>query len=364
MNLESRIISLGILKALGVVVGIILLFWFVFEIQSLILYIGVASVVSLIGRPIVIFLKNKLRVGNTLATVITLLLILTSVGLLLNLFVPIILEQSENLGKIDFDLVKSDINELSIQASDYLGVERIDLFEAIKQTDYVQNFNVELIPSFIDIFFTNFGSFIVGLFATMFIAFFFIKEENLIPNAVTAFAVPGKEKRFISVLYKTRILLSRYFLGLMFQILFLAFFYTIILLIFGVENAIAVALVCAFLNIVPYIGPLVAGALMLLVTFSNNLGADFSSQLLPLLGKVFLGYVIAQLIDNLFIQPFIFGKSVKSHPLEIFVVILIGGLLFGIPGMILAVPVYTAIKVVSKEFLSEYKIVKRLTKNM
>lgn len=103
---------------------------------------------------------------------------------------------------------------------------------------------------------------------------------------------------------------------------------------------------------------------MLLVTLSNNLGADFSSQLVPLLLKVFGAYVLAQLIDNLLIQPIVFGKSVRSHPLEIFLAILIGGLLFNIAGMILAVPTYTALKVLSKEFLSEYKIVKRLTKDL
>ena len=79
---------------------------------------------------------------------------------------------------------------------------------------------------------------------------------------------------------------------------------------------------------------------------------------------MFIGYCLAQLFDNIISQPVIFGKSVRSHPLEIFIIILIGGYVFGIAGMILAVPTYTAIKVISKEFLSEYKIVKRLTKNL
>jgi predicted PurR-regulated permease PerM len=70
------------------------------------------------------------------------------------------------------------------------------------------------------------------------------------------------------------------------------------------------------------------------------------------------------LVDNFFSQPFIFSKSVKSHPLEIFLVIIISGLLFGVLGMIVAVPAYTALKVVLKEFLSENKIVKQLTKNL
>jgi predicted PurR-regulated permease PerM len=77
-----------------------------------------------------------------------------------------------------------------------------------------------------------------------------------------------------------------------------------------------------------------------------------------------MGYVIAQLIDNFFSQPYIFSKSVKSHPLEIFLIIIIGGLLFGITGMILAVPSYTVLKVILKEFLSENRIVRSLTKGL
>ena len=77
-----------------------------------------------------------------------------------------------------------------------------------------------------------------------------------------------------------------------------------------------------------------------------------------------LGYAICQVIDNLISQPMIFGASVKSHPLEIFLIILIAGLVFGIVGMVVAVPVYTAIKVIAKESLSDYKIVKRLTRDL
>lgn len=363
MKLKAKIISLGILRALAVLVGIVLLLWFLFEIQALILYIGIAAVISLIGRPVVSFLRRRMKFGNTMASVTTLVIVLAAVAYLLWVFVPIIIEQSKNISEIDFDLVKSDLNELSIQAADYLGVESIDLFDAIKESKNVQEFNMELVPSFIDIFFKNIGDFIVGLFAVMFISFFLLKDDNLVPYAVSVFAKKGEEKRFLRVNLKIKELLSRYFVGLLLQILILSVLYSCLLYYFDIENAVAIALICAFLNIVPYLGPIVAGGLMLLVVLSNNLGADFST-LLPMLTKVFIGYCIFQLIDNLFTQPFIFGSSVRSHPLEIFIIILIGGYLFGIAGMILAVPTYTALKVISKEFLSEYKIVKRLTQNL
>ena len=364
MRFTAKAITFGILKALAVVVGVLILLWFLYEIQELILYIGLALVLSLIGRPVVLFLRNRLKFGNTLASVFTLLLIIGTFSLLLSLFIPVLIEQGKHISKIDFEQVKADLNELNIQASDYIGVDHFQLVEAIKRTAYVQNMDVEIIPSFIDIFFGNIASMVIGIFSVLFISFFLLKDEFMVAKSVLVFAKTGDEDKFKRILIKINELLSRYFIGLLLQISILALFYSVLLLYLDVNDAVAVAIICAFLNIVPYLGPLIGWALMLLVIVSNNLGADFSSGLLPLLSIASGGYALAQLFDNFISQPVIFGHSVRSHPLEIFMAILIGGFLFGIPGMILAVPTYTALKVIAKEFLSEYKIVKRLTKNL
>jgi len=163
---------------------------------------------------------------------------------------------------------------------------------------------------------------------------------------------------------KIKDLLSRYFVGLIFQILILFVIYTIVLLIFGINNAIVIAFLCALLNLIPYVGPLVSAVLMITLTMTSNLGESFSDVILPKTIYVMIGFIIAQLVDNFFSQPIIFSKSVKSHPLEIFLVIIISGILFGVVGMIVAVPSYTAIKVILKEFLSDSKIVKKLTKDL
>ena len=92
---------------------------------------------------------------------------------------------------------------------------------------------------------------------------------------------------------------------------------------------------------------------MILLTMSSHITQDFSSVILAKAIYVAIGFGIGQLIDNFFSQPFIFSNSVKSHPLEIFIVIISGGLLFGAVGMIAAVPTYSALKVIGKEFLSE-----------
>lgn len=183
-------------------------------------------------------------------------------------------------------------------------------------------------------------------------------------NSILMFANKGKEDKFQRVFTKIKVLLSRYFVGLFIQLSVLFVLYSILLSIFEITNPIAIAFIAAFLNIIPYLGPTFAGLLFTLFVISDNLGADFQVVILPQLLFVLAGYILCQLIDNFIFQPNIFGASVRSHPLEIFLIILIAGLLFGVIGMVVAVPVYTAIKVVAKETLSEYKIVARLTRDL
>ena len=172
------------------------------------------------------------------------------------------------------------------------------------------------------------------------------------------------EKRVDKSIEKIKNLLSRYFLGLVLQISILLVIYTIVLLIFGIKNAFIIAFLCSLLNLIPYIGPLIGGVLMMLLTMSSNIEFDFSKVILPKTSYVMIGFIVGQLVDNFLSQPLIFSNSVKSHPLEIFIVTLSAGVLVGPLGMIIAIPFYTAVKVVLKEFLSENKIVKSLTKDL
>ena len=208
------------------------------------------------------------------------------------------------------------------------------------------------------------GNFSIGLFSVLFISFFFLKDSKLFEDGLMTFIPKGTESRSKRSFTTIKDLLSRYFVGLIFQILILFIIYTITLLIFGIDNAVVIAFLCALLNLIPYVGPLVSAILMVVLTMTSNLGESFSDVILPKTIYVMIGFVIAQLIDNFFSQPIIFSKSVKSHPLEIFLIIIIAGILFGVVGLIVAIPAYTALKVILKEFLSDNKVVKKLTKSL
>ncbi|MFD2518568.1 AI-2E family transporter [Salinimicrobium flavum] len=362
--MNEKELSYGILRAVAILLGAAFLLYFLYKIQSVLIYIAIAGVISLIGRPVVIFFRTRLRIPNKISVVMVILLVLGLFIGLITIFIPIVVEQSKNLGQIDMDAFTRDLNELNIQINNYLGVEEIDIIEGFKQTQFARNFDISTIPQYLNNFFGVLGAAFIAVFSIIFISFFFLKDSKLMLNSILVFANQGHEAKYQRVFNKIKVLLSRYFVGLTMQITVLFILYSILLSIFEIDNPIAIAFICAFLNIIPYLGPIIAGVLVSLFVISSNLGADFQTIILPQLIYVMSGYLICQLIDNFINQPLIFGASVRSHPLEIFLIILIAGLTSGIMGMVVAVPLYTAIKVIAKESLSEYKIVKRLTRDL
>ena len=173
-----------------------------------------------------------------------------------------------------------------------------------------------------------------------------------------------QEGKILNSIEKINHLLSRYFIGLLIQLLVVFILYLIVLLLFGIQNALIIAFLCSILNIIPYVGPLIATILAALLTMISNIGGNFQTEILPTTIYILIGFWIVQLIDNNFSQPIIFSKSVSSHPLEIFLTILIAGFIFGILGMIFAVPLYTILKVIGKEFFPENRLIQIFTKSI
>lgn len=362
--MDPKTISKGILRAVGILVGIFLVLYFLYKIQSVIVYLAIASVISLIGRPIVLFLRNRFKFKNTFAVIVTMFLMLGILFGLFSMFVPLIREQSQNLSLLDINSLQDNLQDLYKQIVDYLSAKDIDIEKSFKESDLVSRLDFNAIPDLLNSLIGTIGNFTIGLFSVLFISFFLLKDSHLMESGLMVFVSDDKETRLKNSIEKIKDLLSRYFVGLVFQILILFIIYTIVLLIVGVDNAVVIAFLCALLNLIPYIGPLISGFLIMMLTMTNFLGMDFQTVILPKTIWVLVGFIIGQFVDNFFSQPFIFSNSVRSHPLEIFLVIVICGLLFGVVGMIVAIPLYTAIKVILKEFLSDNKIVKSLTRDL
>ena len=130
------------------------------------------------------------------------------------------------------------------------------------------------------------------------------------------------------------------------------------------EHALVIGLFAGFINVIPYLGPLMGGCFGFVVVSVVQIQIPNSYTLLSLWGGTIIIFLVVQLLDNLVFQPFIFSSSVRAHPLEIFLVILMAGYMSGIVGMFLAIPVYTILRVVAREFFFNYRLVKKLTERL
>lgn len=362
--ITSKNIANGILRAIGVLALICLLLYFIYQIQTVIVYLVVAVIFSMIANPIVEFLRKRLKFSNSLAVIATMILFLLLITGLIMLFVPLITSQSTNLSLLDTKSIEDRSIELYNQLSIYLSDHNIEINKIFKETDITSRLNFNFLTDFFNSIIGTISSFGIGLVSVFFISFFFLKDKVQFIVGMKKLLPDDHEEQILNSIEKTRLLLTRYFLGLLLQLTIIFILYLIVLLIFGVENAIVIAFLCGLLNVIPYVGPFIASILAGILTMLSNIGNDFQDVILPTTIYVSIGFFIVQLIDNNISSPIIFSKSVNSHPLEIFLVILVIGILFGITGMIIAIPLYTTLKVIGKEFFPENKVIKILTKNL
>lgn len=208
----------------------------------------------------------------------------------------------------------------------------------------------------------------VSVFSVIFISFFFIKDPTIATKIVLAFVPDKYEERVHASMHKIGILVSRYFVGMTIEVLgvsLLNFIGLLVIARMGFKYSIGIAFMTGILNIIPYIGPLMGGvigvSLSLIIKYvcasSFGLAVGFFPFVLILAGI----FTFTQLVDNSVYQPLIYSNSVKVHPLEIFIVFLIAGEIAGMAGMFAAIPTYTVLREIAKEFISNVKAVRMLT---
>jgi predicted PurR-regulated permease PerM len=352
------------------IVIILLAFYFFTDIIS---YVLVSFVLSVIGQPIMRFLLNKLKfkklkIGSALAAILTMMLFIIIFLLFFSMFVPLIVQQAGQLVDLDYGKISQALEDPLMQFQDYL-VQFGFTIEQKSSEDMVQEALTGLFnPNKLGDFFSSILGFASGFFMTIFsicfITFFFLQEQGMLKNFIVALVPTKYEERVRNVMDETIYLLTRYFTGILIQITIITTYVSLALSLFGVESALLIGFFAAIINVIPYLGPLIGAAFGVLVTLSLNVDADFYAQTLSLIIKVIIVFASMQLIDNFILQPWIFSNSVLAHPLEIFIVILVAAKIGGIVGMVLAIPVYTMLRVVSRTFLSEFKIVQKITQGM
>ena len=160
---------------------------------------------------------------------------------------------------------------------------------------------------------------------------------------------------------KSKKLLSRYFIGLILNVLVMMISYAIALNIVGAKGAFVIAFFGGIVNIIPYVGPIIAVITGILLGVSGAVSIGLYGAIGTMALKIFLAMLIVILLDNFVYGPMIQGRSIKVHPVEIFLVIIAAGSIGGIPTMIIAVPSYAFLRIVAGEFLSQFRLIRSFT---
>lgn len=366
MNKLTRYIFIAV--TIGVIA--VILWYFI----NIVAYIIAAGVISLVGRPLVDFMGNikikNFKLPLWFAALFALVLIWFLLISFFSVFIPLVASQANELSNIDVnDILKrlekplQSLNELFFQYNigdgEYSSIEEY----AIDKLSSV--LNISMFSSLLSTMAGLLGDIFIAAFSISFIAFFFLKDKTMFSEGIVVLVPTKHETAVRNALTSARRLLVRYFIGIGGQITGIIILDTIGLSIVGLDfqRSLLIGFFAGLFNVMPYVGPIIGTVFGLILGSVGYIDLEMTQFLLKFLYMTIV-FLTVQLIDNMFFQPLIYGSSVNAHPLEIFLVILIAGSLAGIPGMILAVPVYTIFRVFAREFLYKFKVIKKITQKM
>ncbi|MBR4853664.1 MAG: AI-2E family transporter [Alistipes sp.] len=354
---------------LAITAVILFLIWYF---SSVVIYILVSAVLAIMGRPVVSWLLKIRLAGRSMprwaAASITLVVIMAVLLGILSLFIPLIFSKINEFAHLDFASVLKSVEEPIAHAQAYMQrtfampETNFSLTDTLASTiKSVINYDTlnNTFTSIIGIALST----LITIFSISFITFFFLKEDGLFYSMVTAMFPERLQQNVTRALDSITYLLSRYFTGLLTESLILMVVISTVLIIFGMktDNALMVGLIMGVMNVIPYAGPLIGGvisAFMGIVTPIEGYTAIASVVIICCTLFCIKGF------DDFVLQPTIYSERVKAHPLEVFLVILLAGYMAGIVGMLLAIPSYTVLRVLAKEFFSEFSLVQKLTQNI
>lgn len=366
-KLAGYIIKLG---CLAIILALCIYF------KSVLIYIIAAVVVSLLGQPLIKLLRKIKIKGKSapdwLLAVLSIVVIIALITLVISQIIP---------------LVSNIIRDASaISENSYFGENPIDklnqwiigIFPGLDPNFNITTVAMEKTRELVD--FSKMGGLVgsvaslvtglfVAVFSVVFISFFFLKEEGLFGRIVCAFVPDKHELNMNKTMNEIKELLSRYFVGLLLEMLGVAvldFLGLWLIARIGVNYAMGIAFIAGLLNIIPYVGPIIGYGIGIIfgVIIKLGTGAGLDVNIWVFILVILAIMLTVQLIDNFIYQPVIYSTSIKAHPLEIFIVILMASTIGGTIGMLAAIPTYTIVRVIAIRFFYHLKPIQRLVPDL
>lgn len=331
--------------------------------SSIVLYVFFAMILSLLGIPVVNLLTKvhikKFYFPRTLAAILAFAMILGVLFLFFYFLLPMLANEIRSLLAIDTTFITDGALAWTQKAENWLKSNglldrRDNLLEILmaKLKEFMGQFSITAV-------FGNTVQFVasicIAVFSVLFMTFFSLKDDRVFVHLLQTLVPISYRPQFQSIVDKTKVQLFHYFLGVFMEMLTMGLIEGLAAYFCGIPHALLIGCLGGLLNVIPYLGPVIAALLSAVIAFVGTLAVSPDAAYITFtILKVFMIFIGANLIDNFLLQPLIYSKSVKTHPLVIFIAILVGAQVGGILGMIFVVPIYTFLRIVFKEFFAQY----------
>ncbi len=365
---------IGLLVATAVV-------FLVWRFGNIVIYIVLSAVLAVMGKPLVEAIQRvkigKFRPPRWLAALLTLVAMWIVLVAFFTFFIPLMFGKLSELASLDTSYIIDSFREPLQSLQDWLTATFSISDPGFSLTGQLSDFSLEEeanrllvgrldsenITSTVTSTLNMVGSLGIAIFSITFITFFFLKDDGLFQYMIVSLFPRRYEENIVHAISSATHLLMRYFTGIVAEstIMFILLSGSFLLWGFTPQTAFFMGFIVGILNVIPYVGPIISGGICIIVGVLSPLAGYTAFET----AAVVLGMILLiQGVDNFVLQPYLYSKRVKSHPLEIFIVILVAGSIGGVFGMLLAIPAYTVIRVFAKEFLNNYRIVQELTRKM
>jgi predicted PurR-regulated permease PerM len=312
---------------------------------------------------------KSFRLPRGVAILLSFAIFASIISLFVLLFIPLISEQVQVIATTPYDTwfngVLPMVNNVEKMLIDFNLIDQPRGFIMLQLKSNLSSvFSKLQFGEIVNNVLATTGSVFVGVLAVLFITFFILFEKGSLRRNLIAL-IPNKYFEVtISAFYKTEKLLSNYLLGLLMQVTAIFTLTSFGLIVANINYAVTIGVFAALVNVIPFLGPAIGTVFALVIglaTAPAEVLADGGYGWV--VAKILFVQGLVHLIDNVVLQPLIFSKSVKTHPLEIFIVVIAGAILGGAVGMVAAIPSYTILRVSFMELrkgFREYRIFQNL----
>lgn len=312
--------------------------------------VACGAVIYYLVKPIYDYLLNK-KVPKGIAILLVMVGVIVIFIMIITSLVPIIQKQL-------LDLVAQLPYYYQIISEQVENFMQTGFFETIQEqfnkinTDFIQSIT-ERLNGILNFTFSGIGS-VVGIIGDIVITvmtmpvilYYLLKDGNKVIPFVTKMFPTRSQHKISVMLNEMNQQVSSYIRGQITVAICVGFTYIIGYTLIGLPYGVTIGMIAGLLTIIPYIGSIIGLTPALIIGFVTN----------PTLAlHVFLVFVIEQLIESRVLQPLILGSSLKMHPVTILIILLAAGKMFGLVGLLIAVPVYAVVKVFITHFFAWYK---------